>query len=71
MTSARNIGRIIGLLVLAHLATGLIVPYVLLHPLSTAPGFLEKAAGMEDVRATVRAVAAGRRGPGALPEAIA
>jgi hypothetical protein len=30
-----------------HLATGLIVPYVLLHPLTTLPaGFLETAAGM-------------------------
>ena len=36
-----------------------------------ADRYLEKAAGMEDVRATVRAVAAGRRGPGALLEAIA
>ena len=36
-----------------------------------ADRYLEKAAGMEDVRATVRAVAAGRRGPGALLEAVA
>jgi hypothetical protein len=47
MTSARNVGRIIGMLLLVHLAAGLIVPYVLLRPLTTAPaGFLEAAAGM-------------------------
>jgi len=36
----------IGVLVLLHLATGLIVPYVLFHPLTTPPGFLEAAAKM-------------------------
>jgi len=47
MTSATRVGRIIGMLLLAHLATGLIVPYVLLQPLTKAPaGFLETAAGM-------------------------
>ena len=47
MTSARSVGRIIGVLVLVHLAAGLIVPYVLLHPLTAPPaGFLETAAGM-------------------------
>lgn len=44
MTSATRVGRIIGMLLLVHLATGLIVPYVLLLPLRA--GFLETAAGM-------------------------
>lgn len=47
MTSAKRVGRIIGMLLLVHLATGLIVPYVLLLPLTTPPaGFLDAAAGM-------------------------
>lgn len=47
MTSAKRVGRIIGMLLLVHLATGLIVPYVLLRPLTSPPaGFLETAAGM-------------------------
>jgi len=44
MTSAKRVGRIIGMLMLVHLATGLIVPYVLLLPLQA--GFLQTAAGM-------------------------
>ncbi|MHB8911610.1 MAG: DUF4386 domain-containing protein [Lysobacter sp.] len=47
MTSAKRVGRIIGMLLLVQLATGLIVPYVFLLPLTTPPaGFLETAAGM-------------------------
>jgi hypothetical protein len=47
MTSAKRVGRIIGMLLLVQLATGLIVPYVLLRPLTSPPaGFLETAAGM-------------------------
>jgi hypothetical protein len=47
MTSTRHIGRIIGMLLLVHLATGLIVPYVLLQPLTKPPAdFLDTAAGM-------------------------
>ncbi len=47
MTSVPRVGRIIGMLLLVHLATGLIVPYVLLLPLTAPPaGFLETAAGM-------------------------
>lgn len=50
MTSARQIGRIIGLLFLVHLATGLIVPYVLLQPLTKPPAdFLDTAAGMSSL----------------------
>lgn len=44
MTSAKRVGRIIGMLLLVHLATGLIVPYVLLLPLQA--GFLQTAAEM-------------------------
>lgn len=47
MTSAKRVGRIIGMLLLVHLATGLIVPYVLLLPLQA--GFLETAAGMSSL----------------------
>jgi hypothetical protein len=46
MKSAKSIGRIIGILLLVHLATGLTVPYILMHPLTTPPGFLASAAGM-------------------------
>jgi hypothetical protein len=45
MRSAKSIGRIIGLLLLIQLA-GLIVPFVLLHPLTTGPrDYLANAAG--------------------------
>jgi hypothetical protein len=69
MTQAMTIGRTIGLLVLVHLATGLIVPYVLLQPLTTLPaGFLETAAGMPyRVRLNVLVLFVG----GAIPVGIA
>jgi hypothetical protein len=38
-TSA-SVGRLVGVLLLAHLAGGLIVPFIMLHPLVTPPGFL-------------------------------
>jgi hypothetical protein len=45
MTSAKSVGRLIGILLLAQLA-GLIVPFVLLHPLTTgARDYLANAAG--------------------------
>lgn len=46
-TGSKPVGRVVGLLLLVQLATGLILPYVLLLPMS-APGgaFLEAAAGM-------------------------
>lgn len=48
MPSAKSPGRIVGLLLLVLLPTGLIVPYVVLKPITTAPaGFLETAAAME------------------------
>lgn len=52
MTNSKSVGRAVGLLLLVQLATGLILPYVLLLPVSTPAGaFLDSAAGME---ATVR-----------------
>jgi hypothetical protein len=45
MRSAKSIGRIIGILLFVQL-TGLIVPFVLLHPLTTGPqNYLANAAG--------------------------
>ncbi len=45
MKSAKRVGRIIGMLLFVQLA-GLIVPFVLLHPLTTGPrDFLANAAG--------------------------
>ena len=65
MTSPRHVGRIIGMLLLAHLAAGLIVPYVMLRPLTA--GFLETAAGMAaQVRLGVLLLFVG----GALPVGI-
>jgi hypothetical protein len=43
--SAKRIGQIIGLLIFAQLACGLVVTFVLLRPITTPPGFLENAAG--------------------------
>lgn len=48
MTSPKTLGRIVGLLLLVLLPTGLIVPYIALKPLTTAPaGFLETAAALD------------------------
>ena len=47
MDKLRPAGRVIGLLLVVHLAIGLILPYVLLLPVSTPAGaFLKQAAGM-------------------------
>jgi hypothetical protein len=47
MKSARNAGRIIGVLVLIHMATGLTIPYILLDSLTAPPAsFLANAAGI-------------------------
>jgi len=54
MRSAKSVGRIVGMLLLAHLAAGLTVPFVLLRPLVMPPGFLATAAGNSvQVRAAV------------------
>ena len=48
MTPAQCLGRIVGLLLLVLLPTGLIVPYVVLRPLTIPPAsFLEAAAPMD------------------------
>lgn len=69
MRSARHEGRVIGLLVFLHLATGLITPYVMLQPLSAAPASaLNVAAGMEtQLRLAVALLFVG----GVIPIAIA
>src|SRR5256712_7847610 len=54
MSSGKSVGRIVGVLLLLHLAAGLTVPFILLHPLVTPPGFLASAAGVPNqVRAAV------------------
>ena len=54
MRSAKSVGRIVGMLLLVHLAAGLTVPFVLLRPLVMPPGFLATAAGNSvQVRAAV------------------
>src|SRR5438132_5567208 len=51
---AASVGRLVGVLLLAHLAGGLIVPFIMLHPLVSPPGFLVSAAGVAtQVRAAV------------------
>lgn len=51
---AKSVGRIVGVLLLAHLTGGLVVPFIMLHPLVSPPGFLVSAAGVAtQVRATV------------------
>lgn len=50
MTSSKSLGRAVGLLLLVQLATGLILPYVLLLPLTAPAGaFLDSAAGMAGI----------------------
>ena len=54
MRSTKSVGRIVGMLLLVHLAAGLTVPFVLLRPLIVPPGFLATAAGNSvQVRAAV------------------
>ncbi len=68
MDESKRLGRTIGALMLAHLALGLIGPYVVLVPMNAPPGFLENAAGMAGpVRASVLALVIGA----AIPLAIA
>lgn len=61
MANTRRMGRTIGALMLAHLALGLIGPYVVLVPMTAPPGgFLENAAGMAGaIRASVLALIVG------------
>ena len=46
MTSCKRVGRLVGVLLLLHLVVGLIVPFIMLHPLVSPPGFLTSAAGV-------------------------
>jgi len=46
MSSEKSVGRTVGVLLLLHLAAGLTVPFILLHPLVTPPGFLTSAASI-------------------------
>lgn len=45
MRSAKDTGRIIGILLLAHLVTGLTVPYIILRPLNAPLSFAANDAG--------------------------
>jgi hypothetical protein len=45
MSTAKGVGRIVGVLLLAHMALGLIVPFVMLDRVRGAAGFLANAAG--------------------------
>jgi hypothetical protein len=44
ISTGKNVGRLVGVLLLLHLAAGLMVPFMLLHPLVGAQGFLVSAA---------------------------
>jgi hypothetical protein len=46
MTSCKSVGRLVGVLLLLHLALGLTVPFIMLLPLVSPPGFLSSAAGI-------------------------
>ncbi len=69
MTTPKSIGQLAGLLLLVQLVTGLILPYVLLLPVSTPAGaFLDSAAGMAGtVRLSVMMLFVG----GAVPLGLA
>ena len=68
MDEFKRSGRMIAALMLAHLALGLVGPYVVLVPVNAPPGFLENAAGMAGpMRASVLALVIGA----AIPLAIA
>ena len=42
----KNVGRVVGVLLLLHLAAGLMVPFMMLHSLVSPPGFLASAAAI-------------------------
>ena len=45
MRSAKNVGRVVGMLLLVHLAAGLTVPFIVLDRVRGSAGFLASAAG--------------------------
>ena len=52
--SEKNVGRTVGVLLLLHLAAGLMVPFMMLHALVSPPGFLATAAAIPNqVRSAV------------------
>lgn len=52
--SEKSVGRTVGVLLILHLAAGLIVPFVLLNPVIAPPGFLVNAAAHPNrVRAVI------------------
>lgn len=54
MSSGKSLGRIVGALLLLHLAAGLTVPFILLNPVMAPPGFLANGASSPNqVRAVV------------------
>jgi hypothetical protein len=54
MNTGKSVGRTVGVLVLLHMALGLMVPFIMLRPLALPPGFLVTAAGIPGrVRAAV------------------
>ena len=60
MNPQKRVGRIVGVLLLLHLAAGLTVPFILLLPLVAPPGFLASAAAIPNqVRAAVLLLFAG------------
>lgn len=60
MTPEKSAGRTVGVLLLLHLAAGLIVPFILLNPLFSPPGFLASAATIPNqVRTAVMLLFAG------------
>lgn len=67
MDECKRLGRTVGALMLAHLALGLIGPYVVLVPMNAPPGFLENATAMAGpVRASVLALVFGAAPPLAI-----
>jgi len=43
MRSAKSVGRTVGVLLLVHFVTGLLLPFIILKPVLATPGFLENA----------------------------
>jgi hypothetical protein len=65
--SERTVGRVVGLLLLVHLAAGLTLPFILLQPALGPPGFLRAAAGRPGlIRAAVFLLFAGSTVPVAV-----
>ncbi|MFL6299557.1 MAG: DUF4386 domain-containing protein [Terriglobales bacterium] len=53
-SSAKDVGKTVGVLLLLHLTAGLMVPFMMLHTLVSPPGFLASAAAIPNqVRAAV------------------